>query len=54
MDNIKVGSTVTKNTLLLIAKDKDENSTKLQKAKDLNIPIYTVEEFNEATLNVIQ
>ncbi len=52
--NIKVGSAVTKNTLLLIAKDKDENSTKLQKAKDLNIPIYTVEEFNEATLNVIQ
>ena len=52
--DIKIGSTVSKNTCLLIAKDKNENSTKLQKAKDLDIPIYTVEEFNEAPLNVIQ
>lgn len=45
--NITVGSSVTKNTSLLIAKDKNELSTKILKAKELNIPIYSLEDFKK-------
>ena len=43
--NVKVGSTISKNTFALICKSKDEVSTKLNKAKDLNVSIYTLDEF---------
>jgi NAD-dependent DNA ligase len=45
----KVGATledsVNKNTFAVIVKSKDDDSNKIKKAKDLGIPIYTVEEF---------
>ena len=40
----KVTTSVSKNTNVLIVKDIHENSSKIVKAKELNIPIYTVEE----------
>lgn len=43
--NVKVGSAISKNTFALICKSKDEVSTKLNKAKDLNVSIYTLDEF---------
>jgi DNA ligase (NAD+) len=43
--NIK--KTVSKNTDLVIAKDKEENSSKLKKAKELKINIKEVNEFNK-------
>ena len=45
----KVGATleesVNKNTFAVIVKSKDDDSNKIKKAKDLGIPIYSVEEF---------
>lgn len=41
----KVVSGVSKNTTILVAKDKESSSSKVKKAKDLNIPILTPEEF---------
>ena len=43
--NVKIGSAVSKNTFALICKTKDEVSTKLNKAKDLDVSIYTLDEF---------
>ena len=43
--NVKIGSTISKNTFALICKSKDEVSTKLTKAKDLDICVYTLDEF---------
>lgn len=43
--NVKVGSAISKNTFALICKSKDEVSTKLNKAKDLDVSIYTLDEF---------
>ncbi len=43
--NVKIGSTISKNTFALICKSKDEVSTKLSKAKDLDISVYTLDEF---------
>ena len=40
----KVSSSVSKNTNLVIVKDIHENSTKIIKAKDLGIPIYSIDE----------
>jgi len=48
--NIKIVNSVTKNTSLLIAKDKNEKSTKILKAKELKIPIYTLEDVKEHLL----
>ena len=41
----KVVSGVSKNTTILVTKDKESSSSKVKKAKDLNIPILTPEEF---------
>jgi NAD-dependent DNA ligase len=41
------GSSVSKNTLLVIAKNKDEDTGKAEEARKLNIPIMSVEEFME-------
>ena len=38
---------VTKDTVMLIAKDKNSGSSKLKKAKQLNIPIYSIDEIIE-------
>ena len=49
--NVKIGSTISKNTFALICKSKGEVSTKLNKAKDLNVSIYTLDEF-KSTFNL--
>lgn len=41
----KIVSSVSKNTTILVTKDKESSSSKIKKAKDLNIPILTPEEF---------
>lgn len=41
----KIVSSVSKNTTILVTKDKENSSSKIKKAKDLNIPILTPEEF---------
>ena len=41
----KIVSSVSKNTTILVTKDKESSSSKVKKAKDLNIPILTPEEF---------
>jgi DNA ligase (NAD+) len=40
-----VGSSVNKNTFLLVAKRKDDDTSKAEEARRLGIPIYSVEEF---------
>ena len=42
----EISNSLTKNTFLLIVKNKDEETTKTQKAKKLNIRIMTIDEFN--------
>ncbi len=39
------GSSISKNTFLVIAKNKEENTGKIEEAKKLNIPIMSVDEF---------
>ena len=41
----KIGSSVSKNTFLVIAKDKDDETGKVLEAKNLNIPILSLDEF---------
>ena len=41
----KQSSSVSKNTFLVIAKDKDEDTGKAEEARKINIPIMSVEEF---------
>lgn len=43
--NVKIGTGVSKNTTLVICKSKDEESSKMTKAKEIKTPIYTLEEF---------
>lgn len=45
--NVKLSSSVSKNTFAIIAKSKDEDSSKLSKARSLNIPIYEIDEFKK-------
>ena len=50
MDKLKqvgsnISSSVSKNTFLVIAKTKEENTGKAEEARQLNIPILTVDEF---------
>ena len=45
--NGKVSGSVSKNTYALVNNDKASNSSKNKKAKELNIPIVTEEEFME-------
>lgn len=40
-----ISSSVSKNTFLVIARIKEENTGKAEEAKQLNIPIFTVDEF---------
>lgn len=44
-------SSVSKNTFVVIVKDKYQDSTKIDKAKQLGIPIYTLDEFTEKFLS---
>lgn len=41
----KIVSSVSKNTTILVTKDKESSSSKVKKAKELSIPILTPEEF---------
>ena len=43
----KIGTGVSKNTFVLIAKDKDATTGKVQQARDLGVDIMTLEEFME-------
>jgi NAD-dependent DNA ligase len=45
--NIKITDSVSKNTKLVIASDVSDNSSKLKKAKELNIPIISKQEFTK-------
>ena len=47
-NDIKVGSAVSKNTCMLIAKSLDEESTKITKAKELDIPIHSLDDFKKS------
>jgi len=42
-----VGTNVSKNTFLLLVKDKEDETTKIEEAKNLGIPILTLEEFRK-------
>jgi NAD-dependent DNA ligase len=45
------GTTVSKNTFLVIAKNKDDDTGKAEEARKLNIPIVSVTEFIEMNVN---
>ena len=45
------GSSVSKNTFLVVAKNKDEDTGKAEEARKLDIPIMSVEEFTSTYLN---
>ena len=47
---IKQGSSISKNTFVLLVKDKDDTSSKIEKATSLKIPIMTKKEFEKAYL----
>ena len=46
----ELANSVSKNTFIVIVKDKDDDSGKIDQAKKLNIPILTLEEFKEKYL----
>lgn len=43
----KITNSISKNTTMLVAKDKNENTSKLNKAKELNIKILSMDEFKQ-------
>jgi NAD-dependent DNA ligase len=43
----KIGSSVSKNTFVLVVKDPDEDSGKVSKAKELGVPVMVVDKFRE-------
>jgi DNA ligase (NAD+) len=45
IDGHKIVDTISKNTTMLIVKDTDKVSSKMKKAKECEVPIYTVSEF---------
>ena len=47
---VKIGASVSKSTFIVIVKDLDEATTKVDEAKKLGIPIMTVEQFREKYL----
>jgi NAD-dependent DNA ligase len=47
----KVGASVSKNTFILLVKDKDEDTGKAEEARKLEVPLMTPEEFREKYLN---
>jgi hypothetical protein len=48
---VKQGSTVNKNTFLVVAKNKDEDTGKAEEARKLNIPIMSVDQFIQTYIN---
>ena len=46
----EMGGSVSKNTFVLIVKNKDDDSGKIDKAKDLGVPLMTPDEFRKAYL----
>ena len=44
---VNISNSVSKNTYLVIAKDPNDNSSKVAKAKELNIDVLSKEQFNE-------
>jgi NAD-dependent DNA ligase/DNA polymerase/3'-5' exonuclease PolX len=48
---VKQGSTVNKNTFLVVAKNKDEDTGKAEDARKLNIPIMSVDQFIQTYIN---
>jgi NAD-dependent DNA ligase len=44
------GSSISKNTFLVVAKNKDEDTGKAEEARKLNIPIMSVPEFTATYL----
>jgi NAD-dependent DNA ligase len=47
----KVGASVSKNTFVVLTKDKDEDTGKAEEARKLNVAIMTPEEFKDKYLN---
>jgi NAD-dependent DNA ligase len=45
IDGHKIVDTISKNTTMLIVKDTDKVSSKMKKAKECEVPIYTLSEF---------
>jgi len=45
------GSSVSKNTFLVVAKNKDEDTEKAEEARKLNVPIMSVDEFIQMYIN---
>jgi NAD-dependent DNA ligase len=45
------GTSISKNTFIVVAKNKDEDTEKLKQAKKLNITIMSTEEFIETYIN---
>jgi NAD-dependent DNA ligase len=43
----KVTTSISKNTSILVVSSKEGGSSKIEKAKELNIPIYELSEFRE-------
>ena len=43
----KLGNSVSKNTFIVLVKDLDETTGKVDEAKKLNIPIMTIDEFKK-------
>ncbi len=50
----KVGSSVSKKTTLLIYKNKDDNSSKIKKAKDLDIKMISYQDFSDKYIREIK
>ena len=46
----EMGGSVSKNTFVLIVKNKDDDSGKIDKAKDLGVPLMTPDEFRQTYL----
>ena len=45
------GSSVSKNTFIVIAKNKDEDTGKAEEARKLNIPVMSIDEFIQTYIN---
>ena len=45
--DVKLASSVSKTTFAVIAKSKDDDGSKIVKARSLNIPVYEIDEFKE-------
>lgn len=50
---VKIGTSISSKTFILLVKDKTETTEKINKAKELNIPIITLDEFNNKYNKII-